>query len=236
MPTTSNRKGKSHLSLTDVPVGLMDGFTYSETSVMGSRPARVQWSQSVVQTPCLEQYREIMKTTLGVLPSPEPDPSSVQPLAEPLGSEEGAGLALDPLQPRTLGSLWMVLVRLEATMSSKLERIQGEISSLELRSGTQEKKISAHAKRLQALENKVPVTFEDLTVSFSQEEGGCLDEGQKELYRDEKENYESLSSVGKDCIISNFYKYGGCFTKSHFFLGHLYTRDVQTGLDLAIGA
>ncbi|XP_029442822.1 zinc finger protein 182-like [Rhinatrema bivittatum] len=185
----------------DVPVGPMDDFAGSGTSGMGSRPARVQRSQSVVQTPRLRQPRKAMKMALGVLPSPEPDPSSVQPLAEPPESEEGAGRALDPLQPRTLGSLWMVLVRLEATMSSKLERIQGEISSLELRSGTQEKKISAHARRLQALENKVPVTFEDIAVSFSQEEGDCLDEGQKELYREVKENYETLSSVADNELV-----------------------------------
>ncbi|XP_029448502.1 oocyte zinc finger protein XlCOF6-like [Rhinatrema bivittatum] len=197
--TKSNRKGKSQLSLTAVPVKPMDGFVGSGTSVLGSRPAGVQRSQSVAQTPRLEQYRKVMKTALGVLPSPEPDPSLVKPLADSPKSENVTGVAVfpfpDPLQPRTLDSLWMVLVRLEATLSSKLERIQGEISSLELRSVTQEKKISAHAKRLQVLENKVPMTFEDIAVSFSQEEEGCLDEGQKEPYRDVKENYETLSSL-----------------------------------------
>ncbi|XP_029443550.1 zinc finger protein 2 homolog isoform X2 [Rhinatrema bivittatum] len=233
----------------------MDVFVHSGTSVLGSSSAVVARSQCVEQMPHPEQPSKVMKTALEVKPSLDLNSSLAQPLAESLRSEEGAGVALfsfpDPWQPRTLGSLWMVLVRLEATMSSKLERIQGEISSLELRSVTQEKQISAHAKRLQVLENKValrgaqrggplcrtpsargawwqgafqrselplvtsggrgfqsglfltlqvPVMFEDLTVSFSQEEGGCLVEEQKELYRDVKENYESQPSLDSEVI------------------------------------
>ncbi|XP_029448285.1 neurotrophin receptor-interacting factor homolog [Rhinatrema bivittatum] len=43
---------------------------------------------------------------------------------------------------------------------------------------------------------QVPVTLEDIAVSFSQEEWGYLDEEQKELYREVmKENYQTLSSL-----------------------------------------
>lgn len=46
---------------------------------------------------------------------------------------------------------------------------------------------------------QLPVTFEDLAVSFTKKEWGLLDPAQKSLYwQVMEENYETISSVGKE--------------------------------------
>nr|XP_033788090.1 gastrula zinc finger protein XlCGF57.1-like isoform X2 [Geotrypetes seraphini] len=116
-------------------------------------------------------------------------------MAEPVRAAPGAPPLPPSSEPGTLQSLWLALVRL----GGRLQRLEGKIGSLEQRSGAQDGRISANCARLDALENKVRVTFENVALSFSQEGWGYLDGGPKDLYKEAmKENYENLRCLDTD--------------------------------------
>ncbi|XP_030050233.1 zinc finger protein 182 [Microcaecilia unicolor] len=104
-----------------------------------------------------------------------------------------AGKEAHLFQPRAADpSAWLVLVQLQNTISSKLERLEGRISS-------QDRRIAANCRRLDALENKLRVAFEDVAASFSQEKWEYLKGDPKELHREAvKDNYETPISPDTD--------------------------------------